>query len=212
MKILKSWSIFITLLVRLLHVIIEVNLDLYCIFYAVLFLLFCPLLWQWLVRKSSSVFAKLFHRGYKEVYILRGCLHEISLQATWNIFNSWSGLSLVTVYMRYSEMKLIAGVNSLRSFWHKWNFISSDKILYKHYPEMKPLEVKCLRMRIFYLNKDGRKHDYHMFFWENNGENNKRYYKFLRRRCTITKTNYWKVKIRNQVKQIFFASVFLINI
>ena len=31
------------------------------------------------------------------------------------------------------EMKLIAGVISLRSFWQKWNFIPSDKILCKHY-------------------------------------------------------------------------------
>lgn len=77
---------------------------------------------------------------------------------------------------------------------------------------MKSLEVKRLRMRIFYLNKDGKKHDYHMSFWENNGENKKQYYEFLRKRCTTTKTNYWKVKIKNQVKQIFFASVFLINI
>ena len=37
-------------------------------------------------------------------------------------------------------------------------------MLCKHYPEMESLEVKRLRMRIFYLNKDGKKHDYHMSF------------------------------------------------
>ena len=146
------------------------------------------------------------------IEIIRGCLHEISFRVIWNIFNSVSGLSLVIVYMRYPEMKLIAGVISLRSFWQKWNFTSGDKMLCKHYSEMKSSEMKHLRMRIFYHNKDGRKHDYHMSFWENCGENNKRYYEFLRRRCTTTKTNYRKAKIRNQVKQMSFASVFLINI
>ena len=54
----------------------------------------------------------------------RGCLHEISsFRAEWNIFNSVFGLSLVTTYMRYPEIKLIAGLISLRSFWQKWNFI-----------------------------------------------------------------------------------------
>ena len=33
------------------------------------------------------------------------------------------------------EMKLVAGVISLRSFWQKWNFISGDKISCKHYPK-----------------------------------------------------------------------------
>ena len=32
------------------------------------------------------------------------------------------------------RLKLIAGVISLRSFWQKWNFISGDKILCRHYP------------------------------------------------------------------------------
>ena len=45
----------------------------------------------------------------------------------------------------------------------------------------------------------------------NSGENNKRYYEFLSRKCTTAKTKYRKEKIRNQTKQIFFASVFLIN-
>ena len=35
---------------------------------------------------------------------------------------------------------------------------------------------------------------------------------FLRRRCTATKTNDLKTKIRNEGKHIFSASVFLINI
>ena len=35
------------------------------------------------------------------------------------------------------EMKLIAGVISVRSFLQKWNFISGDKVLCKRYPEMK---------------------------------------------------------------------------
>ena len=46
-----------------------------------------------------------------------------------------SGQSLVTVYTIHPEVKLIAGVISLRSFWQKWNFISGDKISCKHYPK-----------------------------------------------------------------------------
>ena len=66
---------------------------------------------------------------------LRGCLHEILFRAKWNIFISVSGQFLITVYMIQPEMKLVAGVISLRSFWQKWNFISGDKISCKHYPK-----------------------------------------------------------------------------
>ena len=65
----------------------------------------------------------------------RGCLHEISFRAKWNIFISVSGQFLVTVYMIQPEIKLIADVISLRSFWQKWNLISGDKISCKHYPK-----------------------------------------------------------------------------
>ena len=37
------------------------------------------------------------------------------------------GQSLITVSVKYPEMKLITGVISLRSFWQKWNFNSRDK-------------------------------------------------------------------------------------
>ena len=70
-----------------------------------------------------------------EIFKLRGCLHEISFRAKWNIFISVSGQFLVTDYMMQPEMKLIAGVISLRSFWQKWNFISGHKISCKHYPK-----------------------------------------------------------------------------
>ena len=69
-----------------------------------------------------------------QVYFkLRGCLHEISFRATWNIFMLVSGQFLVTVYMIQTEMKLVAGIVALRSFWQKRNFISGDRILCKHY-------------------------------------------------------------------------------
>ena len=64
----------------------------------------------------------------------RGCLHETSFRAKWNIFISVSGRFLITVYMTQPEMKLIAGVISLQSFWQKWNFILGDEIPWKHYP------------------------------------------------------------------------------
>ena len=53
---------------------------------------------------------------------LMGCLHQISFRAKWNVLNSVSGLSFVTVYMKYPKMKHIAGVTSLRSCLQKQNF------------------------------------------------------------------------------------------
>ena len=56
-------------------------------------------------------------------------------RAKWNIFNSMSGHFLVAVYMIQPEVKLVAGVISLRSFWQKWNFVLGDKASWKHYPK-----------------------------------------------------------------------------
>ena len=39
----------------------------------------------------------------------KGCLQEISFRAKWNIFNSLYGQSLIAAYLKYPEMKLIAG-------------------------------------------------------------------------------------------------------
>ena len=60
------------------------------------------------------------------------CLHEISFRVKWNIFIPVSGQYPITVYMIQPEMKLIVSVISLRSFWQKSNFISGDKISWKH--------------------------------------------------------------------------------
>ena len=37
--------------------------------------------------------------------------------------------SLITFYIKYTEMKLNASIISLRSFWQEWNFNPGDKIL-----------------------------------------------------------------------------------
>ena len=57
---------------------------------------------------------------------VRGCLHEISFWERWNIFSLVSGQSLITVYMKYPKMKIVAIVISLQSFWQKLNFILVD--------------------------------------------------------------------------------------
>ena len=44
--------------------------------------------------------------------------------------------------MKYTKKKIIAGVISLQSFSQKLNFILGEKMLCKHYPEMKPYESK----------------------------------------------------------------------
>ena len=59
-----------------------------------------------------------------------------------------SSQSLITVYIKYPEMK--HGHFDRRQ---KSNFISGDKILCRHYPEMKSFENKHLRMRVFHQNK-----------------------------------------------------------
>ena len=48
--------------------------------------------------------------------VVRGCLHEISFRAKWNIFILMFAQSFVTVYKTHPEMKLITGVVSLRIF------------------------------------------------------------------------------------------------
>ena len=49
-------------------------------------------------------------------------------------FGVWS-ISYYNCYITQPEMKLIAGVISLRSFWQELNFISRDKMSCKHYPK-----------------------------------------------------------------------------
>ena len=82
-------------------------------------------------RKYRYYCLKLIWKAIK--YLLRGCLHEISSRAKWNISISVFGQFLITVYRLQPEMRLIAGDISLRSLWHKRNFISGDKISCKHY-------------------------------------------------------------------------------
>ena len=82
----------------------------------------------------------------RELHLLpqfRGCLHEISFRTKWNVFISVSGHFLIIVYMIQPEMKLVAGVISLRSFWQKYIVFKMfkmfkclrDKISCKHYPK-----------------------------------------------------------------------------
>ena len=64
-------------------------------------------------------------------------LHEISFRSKLNVFNLVSGQSLTNANMKYPKIKLIAGVLLLWSSWQKWNCISADKMLCKHYSQMK---------------------------------------------------------------------------
>ena len=73
---------------------------------------------------------KLFHCALSET-----SWHEIPFRAKWNIFILVSGQFFITVYMMQPEMKLVADVILLWSFWKKWNFISGDKISCKRYPK-----------------------------------------------------------------------------
>ena len=72
----------------------------------------------------------------------------VFIPAKKNFFNSESDQSFITFYMKYPVMKVIVGAILLRSFWQKWNFISDDKMLWKHHPKMKSNEKKHLQMRI----------------------------------------------------------------
>ena len=92
--------------------------------------------------------------------------HFIPSEMIYSIFNSVSGQSLMTAYMKYHEMKFVVSVISLRSFWIKWNLISSDKMFWKHYPKMKPFEKKHLHLRIFNWNKYSRSKDQNKNSWK----------------------------------------------
>ena len=67
-------------------------------------------------------------------------------------FRVWS-FSYITVYMIQPEMKLIAGVISLQSFWWKWNFISGNKISCKNYPKSNQLNGKICACVYFIKTK-----------------------------------------------------------
>ena len=59
----------------------------------------------------------------------------------------WCEQNLDFAFNVQVHLKLIAGVISLRSFWQKWNFISSGKMSCKRYPkwnDMKGNIWKCL--------------------------------------------------------------------
>ena len=73
---------------------------------------------------------------------LKRCFHEdfISGDMKYFHFGVWSIFYWSTVYMLQSQMKLIAGVISLWSFWQKWNFIPGDKKSYKQNPKWNHME------------------------------------------------------------------------
>ena len=68
------------------------------------------LLYNYIIHPFDTILDKLVLLLIK----FEGCLHEISFRVKRNIFNLVSGQSLITVYMKYSELKLIANVISLR--------------------------------------------------------------------------------------------------
>ena len=79
--------------------------------------------------------------------------HKAKRVFTWD-FISVSGRFLVTVYMIQPEMKLVADVVSLRSFWQKRNFILGDKISCKHFPKrnhMKGNICTCVNKNNWFL-------------------------------------------------------------
>ena len=81
---------------------------------------------------------------------LRGCLHEISFRAKWNILISVSSQFLITVCIIKPEMKLPVGVISLQTFSQKWNFIWGDKVSCKRYPKWNHMK----RNNCTYVNKN----------------------------------------------------------
>ena len=76
-------------------------------------------MYYWLC--TTYVLHVQLYRVKNKEYPVRGYLHKISFWAKWKIFNLVSCQSLITVYMKYPKMKLIAAV------WQKWNFIWGDK-------------------------------------------------------------------------------------
>ena len=101
----------------------------------------CCMQINFLVSISSPVASVDFLIAILGVYM------RFHFGAKWNIFISVSSRFLVTVYMIQPEMKLIAGVISLRLFWQKWNFVWGDKISCKHYPKWNHLKGNiCTRV------------------------------------------------------------------
>ena len=58
----------------------------------------------------------------KESLKCKGCLQEISFRVKWNVFSSVYGQSLIATYLKYPEMKLIAGYfDRNENSMFKWN-------------------------------------------------------------------------------------------
>ena len=85
---------------------------------------------------------KMLNQAIYKVLFLRRCLHEISFREKWNMFILMFSPFLITVYLIQPEMKLIADVISLWTFWQKWNFILCHKISCKHYLKLNQVKVK----------------------------------------------------------------------
>ena len=109
----------------------------------------------------------------KKLIALANCLSPFS--DVWMRFHSeWNDIQYFQFgvwsisYDCLHEIPLneIRCVISLRSFWIKWNLISSDKIFWKHYPKMKPFEKKHLHLRIFNWNKYSRSKDQNKNSWK----------------------------------------------
>ena len=63
-------------------------------------------------------------------------MYEISFRKISYIFTWVTGQFLITGQLLIQDkIKLTTVILSLRSFWQKWNFISSDKLLCKHHPK-----------------------------------------------------------------------------
>ena len=116
-----------------------------------------------------------------EKWRVNGLKHEISSGAKWNIFNSVTGQSLATVFIKLPKMKLIAGVILLRSLWQRQNFISNDIMLCNYYPEMKSCERTHLSIGLFHKNKDGNYGNvlFKLLLW----------YANCNRKCLLSKTH-----------------------
>ena len=81
-------------------------------------------------------------------------MNECCLFIKRNNFISVSGEIFTTVYMTQPDMKLTAGVISLRSFSQKSNFILGDKKYHLNTTRNESYEREHLRIRLFHQNKN----------------------------------------------------------
>ena len=122
MKILKILLLFVKLLTWPLHVTLQTNFSLYCLFYTSV--LYCFLLWPWLVQKQIFHMSQVSSAG-----VVRQWKHILPFNILFTVI-----IFVIIIIIIISERSFSAGkrlATKMRSTTH--TYLLSDLILLVHW-------------------------------------------------------------------------------